>query len=293
MDLRLLQTFRVAARAGSFRQAADQLFLAQPTVSQQIQALEESLQLTLFERSRQRVRLSAAGERFLEHAERLLGAYEASLQEMAVWRQGYQERLTVAASPLVASTTLPRVTARFTSAHPTVDVVIRVEPSESLPTLLAAGAVDLGLSHIAPNSRDLQGKLWYQDEILLVAAHDGGDLDAPPPDWRELLAEQRLLTHNHPGYWESLLISLYQLGIRTRTMRVGEVEVTKRLIEEGLGLSFLPHSAVWRDLVEGRLLSVPTPGLTLPGAQTWILLRAENPPATALAFSEAATTQFP
>ncbi|HLO04366.1 MAG TPA: LysR family transcriptional regulator, partial [Symbiobacteriaceae bacterium] len=215
MDLRLLQTFRVAARAGSFRKAADQLFLAQPTVTQQIRALEEALQIPLFERSRQRVHLSPAGERFLEHAEHLLAAYEASLQEMAVWRQGYQDRLTVAVSPLIASTTLPRVVARFTATDPTVDVVIRVEPSEAIAALIATSQVDLGLSSLPPASRDLKGELWYRDRVLLVADQDGGDLDTPPPDWRELLATNRLLTHNHPGYWDDLLIALYQRSIRT------------------------------------------------------------------------------
>jgi LysR family transcriptional repressor of citA len=293
LDLRLLQTFRVAARTGSFRKAADQLFLAQPTVTQQIKALEEALQLSLFERSRQRVRLSAAGERFLEHAERILASYEASLQEMAVWRQGYQERLSLAASPIIASTTLPRVVARFTAANPTVDVVIRIEPSEAIPALIASGQVDVGLARVAPTSRDLKGELWYRDEVLLVAYQDGGDIDAPPPDWRELLASNRLLTHNHPGYWDDLLITLYQLGIRTRAMRVGQVDVTKKLIEEGLGLSFLPRSAVWRELVEGRLQEVPTPGLTLPVAETWILVRSDSPPPAAVAFSTAATAQFP
>ncbi|HLO03210.1 MAG TPA: LysR substrate-binding domain-containing protein, partial [Symbiobacteriaceae bacterium] len=125
------------------------------------------------------------------------------------------------------------------------------------------------------------------------ADQDGGDLDTPPPDWRELLATNRLLTHNHPGYWDDLLIALYQRSIRTRTMRVGQVDVTKKLIEEGLGLSFLPHSAVWRELVEGRLLEVPTPGLELPIAESWILVRSEAPSATASAFAQAVTAQFP
>jgi LysR family transcriptional repressor of citA len=247
----------------------------------------------LFDRSRQRVRLSAAGERFLEHAEHLLASYEASLQEMAVWRQGYQERITIAASPLVASTTLPRVVARFTRANPTVDVVIRVEPSEAIAALIVSGQVDLGLTQIAPVSRDTDGELWYRDEVLLVAHQDGGDIDAPPPDWRELLDSSRLLTHNHPGYWDDLLVALYQLGIRTHTMRVGQVDVTKKLIEEGLGLSFLPHSAVWRELVEGRLLEVPTPGLRLPTAETWIVVRSDTPNPTAVAFRQAVKAQFP
>jgi LysR family transcriptional repressor of citA len=212
---------------------------------------------------------------------------------MAVWRQGYAERLTVAASPIIAGTTLPRVVAGFMSAHPSVDVVISVATSETIATLVAEGRADVGLSRIAPNSRDLEGQLWYRDPVLLVSPHDGGDLDAPPPDWRDLLASNRLLTHNHPLYWDDLLLVLYQLGLRVQTMRVGQVEVTKRLIEEGLGLSFLPHSAVWRELVEGRLLEVPTPGLDLPTAESWIITPTAAPRKAAIAFRDAVTAQFP
>lgn len=120
--------------------------------------------------------------------------------------------------------------------------------------------------------------------MALIAPQDGGGHDAPLPDWEGLLGEHTLITHNHPEYWDDLLLALAQRGIRLRTMRVSDVDITKRFIEEGLGLSFLPRSAVRRGLIEGRYWEVPTPGLALPQTATYLLTPAGaelTPPALA------------
>jgi LysR family transcriptional repressor of citA len=108
-----------------------------------------------------------------------------------------------------------------------------------------------------------------------------------------VLASRRLQNHNRPPYWDDLLLVLYQLGLHVQTIRMGQVEVTKRLIKEELGLSFLPHSTVWRELGEGRFLEVPTPGLDLPTAETWIITPAAAPRKAAIAFRDTVTAQFP
>ncbi|HYG56666.1 MAG TPA: LysR family transcriptional regulator, partial [Symbiobacteriaceae bacterium] len=77
-----LQTFVVTARLLSFRRAAEQLFLAQPTVTQHIRLLEAELRVQLFDRGGKRVRLTPAGERFLRYADKVLSAYEEGIQDL-------------------------------------------------------------------------------------------------------------------------------------------------------------------------------------------------------------------
>ncbi|MCG0239238.1 MAG: LysR family transcriptional regulator [Firmicutes bacterium] len=271
MDLRILRTFIVAARLQNFRRAAERLYLAQPTVTAHIRQLEAELGYPLFERAGRRVRLTAAGERFLPHAERVLREYEAGLQALVSWGQGYRSRLAVAASPLVARSVLPRVVKRFMERHPDVEVSVAVLSSDEVGPAVAQGRADIGFSRQPPGERDLAAAPLYEDPVVLVAPADAGDLDSPPPDWRELLEGQRLLTHNHPLYWDDLLLELRSRGLRVRTMAVTQVDITKRFIEEGLGVSFLPLSTVWRELCEGRLMEVPTPGLRLPVARTYLV----------------------
>ncbi|PMP88442.1 MAG: hypothetical protein C0183_00880 [Roseiflexus castenholzii] len=70
-DLHRLRIFATVARAGSFTRAAEQLHMAQPTVSQQISALEDAVGASLIERSPRRLRLTPAGEALLPYANRL------------------------------------------------------------------------------------------------------------------------------------------------------------------------------------------------------------------------------
>lgn len=271
MDLRILRTFTVAARLQNFHRAAERLYLAQPTVTAHIRQLEAELGYPLFERTGRRVRLTPAGERFLPHAEQVLADYDAGLQDLVKWGQGYRSRLALGASQLIARSVLPRVVKRYTERHPDVEVSVTVLSSREVGPAVEKGRVNIGLSRQPPGERGLTALPLYEDQVILVAPPDAGDLDSPPPDWGELLEQQRLLTHNHPLYWDDLLLDLRNRNLRIRTMAVTQVDITKRFIEEGLGISFLPISTVWRELAEGRLMEVPTPGLQLPVARTYLV----------------------
>jgi LysR family transcriptional repressor of citA len=286
MDMKHLQTFVVTARTLNFRKAAEQLFLAQPTVTQHIRLLETELRIQLFDRGGKRVRLTPAGERFLTYAERLLNVYEEGVQELTGWQQGYRDRLVLAVSPLVARSTLPRVMKRFMATHPDVEMVVHIAMSPEIPALVTEGRAHLALSRMPAVSRDLVSYMWYKDPVMLVVSSDGHDLDSAPPDWREVLQSNRLLTHNHPIYWDDLLVQIHRQGVRVRTMEVSLVDITKRFIEEGLGISFLPESTVRRELMEGRLMEVPTPGLPLPVAATYVVHPSSGPSPSARAFMD-------
>jgi LysR family transcriptional repressor of citA len=292
MDIKLLRTFTVTARTLNFRKAAEHLFLAQPTVTQHIRLLETELRVSLFDRSSRRVRLTLAGERFLTYAHQLLIVYEQGVQELTGWQQGYRDRLVLAVSPLIARSTLPRAVKRFTVEQPDIEVVVQIVLSGEIPSMVADGRAHLGLSRMPAVSRDLQSFSWYTDPVMLVVPHDSGDLDSPPQDWKEILTKHRLLTHNHPIYWDDLLVAIHNHGARVRTMEVSLVDITKRFIEEGLGVSFLPQSTVWRELMEGRLLEVPTPGLTLPIAATHVIHPAGGPTDAAASFIQVLGTMM-
>lgn len=283
MDTKLLQTFVVAAKTLNFHKAAEQLFLAQPTVTQHIRQLESELRVKLFDRSGRHVRLTPAGVQFLDYAVKVLDLYDRGVQELTAWQQGYRERLVLAVSPLVARSTLPKVVQRFTTLHPDVDVVIKVVLTQEVQPMLAEGKAHIGLSRSPSRSRDLKSYIWYTDPVKLVDR--GSDLvNGNPPPWRDVLMRNRLLTHNHPNYWDDLLLTLHQKGIHVRTMEISLVDITKIFIEEGLGVSFLPHSTIIGELAEGRLVEVPTPDLELPVAATYVLYPAQSCTETAKNF---------
>lgn len=282
MDIKWLRTFVIAAQYENFRQTAEVLFLAQPTVTIHIKHLEEVIGTALFERTGRNIILTTAGHRFLPHAKLMLDSFDKGVHDLQSWKQGYDRKLTLAVSPLIASSILPSIIRRFISSYPEIEVVVQVMDSVEIGESVSKGISDLGLSRMLPSQSELFSKMLYKDPVILVAPHDGGDIETSLPlDLEEVLQVQMLLINNHPGYWDDLLAELRKHNYRLRTMVVSQVNITKRFIEEGLGVSFLPRSTIRRELMEGRLLEVHTQEIHLPIAATYIVKRKETPEVTA------------
>ena len=80
------------------------------------------------------MQLSRAGHRFLAHAKLLLDGYTASLEDMTRWQQGFETTLKIIASPVVATTWLPRWVQGFGKLHPHVEFSVQVADSENILT---------------------------------------------------------------------------------------------------------------------------------------------------------------
>ncbi len=271
MDLGLLRTFVTAARLQNFHQTADKLYMAQPTVTAHVRQLEKMLGFDLFERIGKRVRLTPAGERFLPHAVKVIETYEHALHDMTAWRQGYATRLQLIASPVVATSVLPGVLTAFTREQPKVEVIVLTAVSPDISAAVVSGTAQVGLSRMPSQHPDTTSEVLYHDPVLMVASPSCLAPSGAAPQWQELLATQLVLTRNHPMYWDDLLLALTERQPFLRTLEVDRVDVTKRMVEEGLGLSFLPRSAVQRELQEGRLVAIAVDGLELPVAATYLV----------------------
>ncbi|RAS84865.1 hypothetical protein A4U60_10350 [Priestia endophytica] len=105
-------------------------------------------------------------------------------------------------------------------------------------------------------------------------------LAAPPSSENEslfsLFHQHRLLINNHPLYWEEILPSIQQTYKGVKTMVVNQVEITKRFIEEGLGMSFLPFSVVEREVNKGKIDAVHFSTFPLPVSNIYVAYRRET-----------------
>ena len=276
MDPRHLRTFVAVAEQASFRGAAERLFLSQPTVTAHIQALEREVGTEMIDRSGRRARLTPAGERLLPYARRMLALEAEAGEEIRAWHLRYDERLRIVSSIFVAASALPVAMRRLLAERPRVDIVLRTGFSREVVEAVAAREAELGLSRVPPQGEGLVGRQLLAEPVVAVAPASWGDVSLA-----DTLAAYPLLTHNHPGYWDRLLAQLQALGLQVRPMEVRQVDVTRRLIEEGLGMSFLPLSAVSGNPAV-RVLD-PVEGLELPEAGTWALWPVDRTPSAACA----------
>ncbi|WEG10894.1 LysR family transcriptional regulator [Pullulanibacillus sp. KACC 23026] len=274
METKWLHTFLSAAKTENFRKTSELLFISQPTVSVHIKLLEAYLGCKLFEKQGRHIFLTEGGQRFLPYAKEMVDLDERGFETIQRYKQGFETTLKLAVSPLIATYSLPYILRDYLSENPNVEVEVKVVESEVIEELVLSGVCDLGLSRMNGKFKDVTCQVVQEDPVLFVVPHDGMDLEtAPGFDIDQLLQDNILLTQNHPEYWEPLLEQLRHLNYTFRSMMVSQVEVTKRFIEQGIGLSFLPRLTIRRELLEGRLLDVDFPGLSLPLAKTYALYK--------------------
>ena len=177
LDVRRMRVLREVARRGSFSAAAEALSFTQSAVSQQIAALEREAGAVLVERGARGIRLTEAGEAVVRHTDAILARLEeaeAELEAIAGLRGG---RLRLAAFESAAATVMPLAIARFTKAHPAVELSMTLmEPEDALPGM-RAGDIDLAITFGAGRPGDREGDGFdhvhlLEDPMYLVLGAD-------------------------------------------------------------------------------------------------------------------------
>ena len=172
----LLRTFLAVAQSLSFTQAATRLELSQPTVSQQVRRLEESVGRPLFVRDTHGVRLTQDGEAMAGFARGILAAHD---QATAYFRgSALRGRVRLGVSDDLALTRVPRVLREFRQQNPQIDLELTVAPSGALHRRLGARQLDLIFAKNEPG--DARGNLVRRDRLVWVGP-DQAALDPERP----------------------------------------------------------------------------------------------------------------
>lgn len=249
MELRHLRYFVAVARRRHFTQAAEELNLAQPALSQQIQQLERELGLPLLERTSRRVRLTSAGEAFLKRAEHILSEVEMARCEMQEFASLKRGRVVIGALQSLAASHFSAMLARLHAYYPEIEIVLREESTEKLVELLQAGTLDLSLLQITSNPSSLElGSLpiateaVLTEEIVLITA-PGHRLARQRHVAMEDLREESFISFKPGSNLRSILFqSTLVAGFTPHILfESGELGTIRSLVAEGLGIALLPR----------------------------------------------------
>lgn len=242
MRLRQLEYFVAICEAGSFGGAANELLVAQPSLSQQIQTLEKELGAALLERGRQGVALTAAGKVFLPQARAALAAVESGRRSVADLVNGIVGELHVLTVRSVASGVLPAGMVRWHDEYPAT--VLRLHDYSHRRDLEAAMRAGHGDLAIGPRPRDWDGDIVTLGfESLVLAGR--GPYDAKRASVAELAEGKWVHFEPEQGMSEVLDWAARSLGFTPRVVaRVGQVAAALRLAVEGVGLTIVPANAV-------------------------------------------------
>ncbi|UGB33073.1 LysR family transcriptional regulator [Metabacillus sp. B2-18] len=273
MDIKWLKTFIVCAKLENFRQASEELFLTQPAITKHIKRLEEHLNIELFERRGKAVYLTSAGHKFLPYAKDFLANYEEGMNRFETWKQGYNRKLTIATAPQIASSFLPRLLKEFIHTNPDIEVIVDVVNSYDVGEAISSGKADLGLTRIYPVQTNVKNEKIHEEPVILVGPNEWED---SLKHEKHALSHYRLITHNHPDYWDSLLNDVKRHYPIIQTMVVNQVEVTKKFIENTLGVSYLPYSMVKDDIKKNILSEIVSDKISPPISVTYLVTKVET-----------------
>lgn len=169
LNLRHLRAFAAVAETGRFTRAAEQLGLAQSSVSESVGVLERTLEVRLFDRHTRMLRLTQAGEELLPRVLRLVADCDDVLnnsREIADLERGH---VTLAAPTLQAALWLPGLMQDFARDFPHVRVTLHDVAEQEIARLVRFGEADIGMVTVTPSlPGDLRSRAFYTDTYLLA-----------------------------------------------------------------------------------------------------------------------------
>ncbi len=169
MELRQLRTFRAVAESLSFTKTAEKLFMAQSSVSAQIRALEDELEVKLFDRIGRRVFLTIAGEKLVQYARRMEAMTE-EIQSEVTGSSYIRGTLTIRVPETLATIYMPEIVKCFHRDYPGVKLIFINCSDRQLKEELNSGRIDLAfLMTDAIHFSDVNVHMLKTENIVLVS----------------------------------------------------------------------------------------------------------------------------
>ena len=257
MELAQLEAFLAAAERGSFRRAAEALFLSQPSLSARVHTLEAELGVPLFHRMGRGVRLTEMGKAFRPYTERAIEALRQGREVVDTARDASGGVLQIASARAIGTYTLPSILDRFRQEYPSIKVHINVGRSSNVLQMVADEEVQVGLSRMLTD-QDVVTIHLYDEDICLATGPQHPFAVRGEASIYEVAQEPLILYDRDSSYFVLIGQVCREAGISPRVeMTLDSIEATKHMVELGMGISFLPRSSVRHELERGSLCLIP------------------------------------
>jgi len=255
VDLAKLRTFCSIAQKGNFSAVAEDLFMSQSAVSQQIQALERRYGVVLFDRGSKGATLTEPGRILYEKAQRILEIEDEINQEFDDLRGLKGGELHVGASTTVGNYLMPFYLGEFKQRYPDVKVSLTVENTRIIEDQLLAGLFPLAVVEHDVQNPSLVREAIEKDELVLIVSPRHRWADREDVSKEELMQEPFITRELGSGTREVIEEALAREDIPKLNvaMELGNSSAITTAVAAGLGVSILSRRAVHAPL-EGRIL---------------------------------------
>lgn len=261
------------ADTGSVRGAAERLVVTESSISSALRALSSDIGISLVDRHGRGVRLTPAGQRYVEYARRILGLHDEAVLAARGEADPENGSVRLAAVTSAGEFLIPAALASFRAEHPGVVLHLEVASRNAVWPMLSRHEVDLVVAGRPPESLGKKGRVRAVSPNTLVVVGPPGvqqDFDPAAATW--------LLRETGSGTRSTITALLDELAITPPHLVLGSHGAVVSAAVAGLGVTLVSKQAVLNQLSSGALVELPVPGTPLN--RPWHLVSQQSPTAS-------------
>lgn len=255
-----LRILKAIADEGSFKRAADSLFVSQPAISLQIQNLEKQLAVPLFDRGGRKAQLTEAGNLLLAYGEKIITLCQETCRAIEDLQNLQGGTLIVGASQTTGTYLLPRMIGSFHQKYPYVSVQLQVHSTRRTSWAVANGQVDLAIvgGEVPLELQEVLEIIPYTEDELALILPSNHPLAEQETIVKEDLYKLNYITLDSQSTIRKVLDQvLTRCNINTSELKIemelNSIEAIKNAVQSGLGASFVSVTAIEKELKMGIL----------------------------------------
>ena len=261
MTLRHLNVFICVCECGSVTGAAEKLSLAQPAVSKTISELENYYGVLLFNRVRQRLKITDEGKELLAKARDVVSAFD-EFEKTAMKKQRVV-RVTIGSSLTIGKTFMPELIKKLKTEFPDAEIRAFINRTSEIEKMISDGDIDFAFIEGAPSRSDIASEEAASDMVVAVAA---ADYPVKTPLTAETIVGYPVLLREKGSASRDYFDSVLDLN-HVKTAPFLESASNQALLsaaEKGLGIAVLPQKIASEYLENGTLKPIKTDLFSTP-----------------------------
>ena len=259
-----LRILKAIATEGSFKRAADTLYVSQPAVSLQVQNLEKQLNVPLFDRGGRKAQLTEAGHLLLSYGDKIITLCQETCRAIEDLQNLQGGTLIVGASQTTGTYLLPRMIGLFRQKYPDVAVQLQVHSTRRTSWGVANGQVDLAIigGEVPGELQDTLKIIPYADDELALILPIDHPLAQEEKVQREDLYRQNFISLDAQSTIRKVIDKvLTRCHIDTKRltieMELNSIEAIKNAVQAGLGTAFVSITAIEKEVKMGEIYVAP------------------------------------
>jgi DNA-binding transcriptional LysR family regulator len=255
-----LRILKAIVDEGSFKKAADSLFVTQPAVSLQVQNLEKQLEIAIFDRGGRKAQLTEAGKILLNYCEKILGECQETCKAIEDLNNLKGGSIIIGASQTTGTYLMPRMIGLFRQKYPDVSVQLQIHSTRRTGWSVANGQIDIAIIggqlplelneslHVIP---------FATDELALVLPTNHALAKSKELTKEDLYSLKFITLDNQSTTRKVLDQLLSSSGLDVQRlhieMELNSLEAIKNAVQSNLGAAFLPVVSIERELSGGSI----------------------------------------